>query len=410
MASGAIDHMVSLIIFIAAIMIFIGLFSQNMQTSIAYERHNVLSTKTSDLLDNMLLNPGIPSTWGQSDDAIIGFGLQNPDYSQYKLSSFSLMRLASTQAAVYYPRTATYYSNNSARLSSCLLVPSAETLNYSIISKLLGINGTYGFQLTLTPTITFNFQKTSICSPLTVQVNVDGTGYPLANAHVSYSLIIITQGADNYPSYTVVKGISATDGAGLVELVFPQITSESQSYALIIYSKLDGLKGIGYYVNNPSDLTKTIIPLIDSFQNRTILLTHSDSIGQPSQPPGYSELSYNASFFILTEDYTLRQVQLNQQNAVGNLSYGSGSELDYTSITVPNNDGIFIITYKSNSGQFGIILMPWGLGSLAFPLKFGGNPAGQDWVTTDIRQVTVGSITYQAQLGLWNLQGYSRTG
>ncbi len=410
MASGAIDHMVSLIIFIAAITIFIGLFSQNMQTGIAYQRHNVLSTKTSDLLDNILLNPGIPSTWGQSDGSIAGFGLQDPDYSQYKLSSFSLMRLASTQSAVYYPRTGTYYSNDSVRSGSYLLVPSAESLNYSTTSKLLGINGTYGFQLTLTPTITFNIQKISTYSPLTVQVNVDGTGYPLANAPLSYSLIIVSQGANNYPSYTVVRGVNATDGAGLAELVFPQITSESQSYALIIYSRLDGLKGMGYYVNNPPALTKTVIPLIDSFQNRTILLTHSDSIGQPSQPPGYSELSYNASFVILTEDYTLRQIQLGQQSAVGNLSYGLGSELDYTSITVPNNDGILIITCKSNSGQYGVVLMPWGLGSLAFPLKFGSNPAGQDWVTTDIRQVTVGSIAYQAQLGLWNLQGYSRTG
>jgi len=112
---------------------------------------------------------------------------------------------------------------------------------------------------------------------------------------------------------------------------------------------------------------------------------------------------------ILTEDYRLRQVQLDQQSSVGNLVYGSGSELDYVSITVPNTDGILIVTYKSTSGQCGVVLMPWGLGSLAFPLKFGGNPAGQDWVTTDIRQVTVGSIAYQAQLGLWNLQGYSRT-
>jgi len=113
MASGSIDHMVSLIIFMAAITIFIGVFSQNMQTGIAYQRHNALSTKTSDLLDNMLLNPGIPSTWGQSDSEIAGFGLQDPDYSQYKLSSFSPMRLASTQSPVYYPRTNTYYSNNS---------------------------------------------------------------------------------------------------------------------------------------------------------------------------------------------------------------------------------------------------------------------------------------------------------
>ena len=65
MASAAVDHMISLIIFMAAILIFIGLFSQTMQTGIAYERHNALSTKTSDLLDNILLNPGIPAIGGK---------------------------------------------------------------------------------------------------------------------------------------------------------------------------------------------------------------------------------------------------------------------------------------------------------------------------------------------------------
>ena len=172
MASGAIDHMISLIIFIAAITIFIGLFSQTMQTGITYERHKALSTKTSDLLDNILLNPGIPSNWGQSDNAIVGFGLQNPRLLAIQVEFFFSMRLASTQSPVYYPRTGTYYSNDSAGLGSYLLAPSTESVNYSTVSKLLGINGTYGFQLTLSPTITFDFQKISNYSPLTMQVNI----------------------------------------------------------------------------------------------------------------------------------------------------------------------------------------------------------------------------------------------
>ena len=39
MASAAVDHMISLIIFMSAVLIFIGLFSQTMQTGITYERH-----------------------------------------------------------------------------------------------------------------------------------------------------------------------------------------------------------------------------------------------------------------------------------------------------------------------------------------------------------------------------------
>jgi hypothetical protein len=411
MASAAVDHMISLTIFMAAILIFIGLFNQTMQTGITYERHTAMSTKTSDLLDTMLLNPGLPVNWGQSDNTVVGFGLQDPDYSQYKLSSFSSMRLTSSaQPSVYYPRTGIYYSNVTAGPGSYLFAPSIKSLNYSTASKLLGINGTYGFQLTLLPTISFSIEKISVGTPLTLSINVAGTGYPFANAPLSYSLLLVNQDASDYPSYTMINGVTVTDPAGSAQLSFPGIDGDSQSYALIVYSYLSGLKGMGYFVHVPPSFTKTVVPLIDSFQNRNILLAHGDSVGRPPEHPSYSQLSYNASFVILTEDYTLRQVQLDQPASVGKVIYGSGSEQDYATITVPNNDGILIITYKSSESQYGVVLMPWGLGSMAFPLTFGGNSLGHDWVTTDIRQVSIGGIAYQAKLELWNLQGYSGSG
>jgi hypothetical protein len=408
MASAAVDHMISLTIFMAAILIFIGLFSQTMQTGIAYELHSALSTKTSDLLDTILLNPGLPVNWSQRDDAIIGFGLQNPDFSQYKLSSLSPMRLTSfAQSPVYYPQTGSYYSNNSVGVGSCLLASSAKSFNYSTVSKMLGINGTYGFQFTLSPTITVSIDKASTGAPLKLSVNAAGTGYPLANAPLSYSLILVKQDANNYPSYSIINGAAVTDPAGFTQLSFPGIDGESQSYALIVYSYLSGLKGMGYYVHELSSFTKTIVPLIDSFQNRTITITHGDSVGQPPQAPSYSLLSYNASFVLLTEEYNLRQVALDQSSAVGKVFYDSSSGQNYSSVNLPNNDGILIVTYKgASAGQYGLVLMPWGLSSLGLPLTFGGNTTGQEWVTTDIRQVTVGSISYQAKLELWNLQGY----
>ncbi|HLN88802.1 MAG TPA: hypothetical protein VK253_01940 [Candidatus Binatia bacterium] len=403
MASGPIDHMTALVVFMAAFLIFIGLFSQTMQTGIAYERHNALSTKTSDLLDNMLLNPGIPGNWGKNDVVPVGFGLQDPDYSQYKLSSSSLMRLSSAQSPVYY--NGAHYVNVTAGFGGYLFAPTAKSLNYSSASKLLGINDTYGFQLTLNPTITVSIQNpsTSIFS-----VNAHGTGYPFANAPLSYSLVLINRDADDYPSYTVASGTGVTDVTGSAQLVFPQITSDDQSYALLVYSYLNGLKGMGYYVHDSPFFTKTIIPVIESFQDGTIILVHGDSVGQPPQPPVTSQLNYNATFVILTDDNAIRQVELDQPASVGSLVY-SGSGQDSASLTVPNNDGILIVTYKSASGQYGVVLMPWGFGSLAFPLTFGGNPAGQEWVTTDLRQVNIGGINYQAKLELWNLQGISES-
>ncbi len=411
MASAAVDHMISLIIFMSAVLIFIGLFSQTMQTGVTYERHRDLSTKTSDLLDTILLSPGLPSNWAKTDSAIGGFGLQDPDYSQYKLSPYSSIRLYSTtQSSVYYPRTNSYYSNNTVGFGSYLLTPSAKSISYSTASKLLGINGTYGFQLTLTPTMTVSIEKTSVGAPLRLTVAVAGSASQIANAPLSYTLLLVSHNTNDYPSYTTVEGLTATDSAGSAQLVFSGVDGESQTYALIAYSYLSGLKGTGCYVHVPPSVTKTVVPLVDSFENRNILLAHEDSVGQPSGSPQYSELKYTATFAILAEDYSLRDVSLGQSTSTGTLIYGGVSEQEFSSITVPNNDGILIVTYKDTSDGYGIVLMPWGLGSLGFPLTFGGSSQGRDWVTTDIRQVSIGDISYLAKLELWSLQGYQGVG
>ena len=119
MAGSTIDHLVSVTVFLGALMLFISLFNQTIQTAILYQRHRVLATKCSDLLDNMLLNPGTTYRinnktveWGKLDEIPKIFGLQDPEFTQYRLSPFSLMRLISSSGErVYYPRTGKYYSN-----------------------------------------------------------------------------------------------------------------------------------------------------------------------------------------------------------------------------------------------------------------------------------------------------------
>ena len=85
LASAAIDHMISITIFLAALLLFINLFSQTNQTAIIYERHRAVATKCSDLLDNMLLNPGSPQVIGaQQLWQCYRFWLQDPEFTQYQ--------------------------------------------------------------------------------------------------------------------------------------------------------------------------------------------------------------------------------------------------------------------------------------------------------------------------------------
>jgi hypothetical protein len=404
MANAGMDHLISLVIFAAAMLIFLSMFSSSMQTGLAYQRHSALSTKTSDLIDTLLLNPGLPMDWGQLDNTPMGLGLQDPEFTQYRLSSYSPTRLTcTTNPSAYYYTSGTSYSNNTAGYGGYLLTQSQKTLNYSAASQLLGVNGTYGFQLSISPTVAFSVEKTSVGSPLTFEINAAGTGYPIANAPLYYNLLIVDQGAGSYPYYWTKSGKTLTDAAGTAQLTFNGIDGNNKAYALVVYSYLHGLKGVGYYVNVPSSFGVGVMPLVDSFQNRTVTLVHGASMEQ--YPAQTQQLTYNASFVIRTEEFALRPVLLDQANATGQLVHGSPTQPDYASINMPNNEGILIVTYKGLADQYGIVLMPWGFGALGFTATFGGNPAGHEWVTSDMRAVTIDGIAYQAKLGLWMLNG-----
>ena len=410
MTGSTIDHLVSVTVFLGAILLFISLFNQTLQTAIIYQRHRALATKCSDLLDTMMLNPGIPIDWGRSSCTPTGFGLQDPEFTQYRLSPFSLMRLQSISGQpVYYPKTGVYYSNITMGFGNFLLVPYTEAINYSLASKLLGINNTYGFQLTLNPVITVSVVESQAKSPLRISVGVSGTGFPLANAELSYCFITVSLagGGGEYPAYSMASGTVYTDYQGSALLEFADVTSDSVSYAFIAYAHLNGLTGVGYHERVSSD-KQYVIPFIDNIAERRVLIAHSYDV-QYYGPP-VAEVAYNASFVILTEDFTLREVPLdNSTGKIGKVNYGEGKP--YRVITIPTyNPGILIVTYRKSAVEGGVVMMPWGLSSMAFPVNFGANSTNQEWVATDMRQVIVNGIAYQAKLALWSLEGFQVMG
>jgi hypothetical protein len=284
-----------------------------------------------------------------------------------------------------------------------LFVPYTKAINYSIATELLGINNTYGFQLTIMPIVTVSVKETRSANPLTLTVNVTGTGFPLSNATVSYCFLkVVPKGQGTYPSYSSSFGTAFADVEGEVVLSFPGVAS-TDSYALIAYAHLSGLVGIGYHERVTSD-KKYVLPLIDSFADRRVILAHSYDVHYFGPPE--SAVFYNATFVLLTEDFTLREMPM--ENATGKtdkVNYGSGQP--YKTVTIPTyNPGILIITYESNN-EYGVVLMPWGISSMAFPVTFGDSPLDKEWVATDTRLVLVNGIAYRAMLSLWSLTGYS---
>ena len=351
----------------------------------------------------MLLNPGNPSNWGQTNFTPTGFGVQNPEFTQYQLSSFSLMRLASSTAdTVVYDKSASgpYYTDLTAGAGGSLIMPKNGILNYSLALKLLGINNTYGFQLTITPIVTVKITEEQTTSPLKLSLSVTGTGFPLANASLSYALlkVILPEAEGGYPSFTVQYGNNVTDEQGATSLEFPEITDPNQSYAFIGYAYLGGIVGVGYH-ERVSSTDQYVVPIVDDLSQQKVLIAHNYDLNS-SGPPG-SSLKYNATFVLLAEDFTLREMPLSSPDKVGTVTSGVGNP--YANITIPTyTPGILIVTYQKSLTEGGVVMMPWGISSLGFPVTFGGNPQNQEWVATDIRQVMINHVAYQAKLALWS--------
>lgn len=408
MTGSTIDHLVSVLVFLAAMLIFFGLFNQTIQTAILYQRHRYLATKCSDLLDNILLNPGSPSNetfhWGKSNCTPTSFGLQDPEFTEYRLSPFSLMRLNSIAGTpAYYPKTDSYYSNITVGFGKSLLVPFNDVINYSTAQTLLGISDSHGFQLTMTPTVTVSITEVQP-DPLGLAVNVKGTGFPLSNANISYCFMTV-EASGVYPSYTVNYGTAYADTEGSAILNFPGVDGTKEAYVLIVYAHLCGLVGVGYHEHVTCD-ENYVVPFISDFEKREIIIAHSYDVHGGSNP---AEISYNATFVLLTEDSTLREMAMeNSTDKIGKINYGEGKP--YYTITIPtDNPGILVITYRKSTQECGVILMPWGMSSMAFPIAFGEDPLAvltKEWIATDTRQVLVNDIAYQSKLSLWSTEGY----
>ncbi|HLE75467.1 MAG TPA: hypothetical protein VI864_05420, partial [Candidatus Bathyarchaeia archaeon] len=307
----------------------------------------------------------------------------------------------STGTPVPYEKTGMTYSNMTVGFGNSLLMPMSNVSDYSSALKMLGINGTYGFQLTLTPIVNVSIAEVQT-SPLKLSLNVGGVGFPLANATVNYCLIPVSlSGA--YPEYlTSEADVNYTDAAGYTSVTFPNFTSSATlTYVFMAYAHVGGVTGVGFYTPTPSSSAQ-LIPFVDSLSARQVILAHSYDVNITSDD---NALAYNASFVFWGEDFKL---QTSSWAADGTVAPGSGNPFGTVTLP-PDKTGILVVAYGNDSAG-GVAVMPWGVGSLAFPVAFGGNSTGQEWVATDMRQVLVSGVAYQAKLSLWGLQGVQVVG
>ena len=405
MSGVTVDHLVSIVVLLAAVLLFVALFNQTLSVAVDYQRNTSTAEECSNLINAILLTPGVPTS-----GTPVQFGLQDPSLTPYQLDTFSLMRLeSSSEAPISYQKTSLTYSAITASPNNYLLYPYSDAINYSTSLTLLGINGTYGFQLLLTPTVNISITQTST-SPLSLSLSVTGTGFPLAYANVNYLLIPVSL-STSYPTFETIAnqmGTVETNSLGTTSITFSGFSlNPNLTYAFVAYAYLDGIAGVGYYEQSPVG-SQSIVPFVNSLSTESVTLAHSEDV--PNTSANSDTLYYNTTFILEGQNYAIQETLLGSSNPYGSVTSGMGN-LPVTISMGSYTPGILLIAYDNHStGNSGVSMMPWGFSPLGFAMTFGGSPINQGWVATDLRQVQINGVSYQAKLSLWSQQGYQETG
>lgn len=404
MTGATIDHMISVTILIAALLVAMMTFNGLFASAIDYDRNRQVANKAIDIMNTICLSPGSPTDWGETNDTLLGFGLQDPEAGGYVLSPYSIMRLKTSNSSggsqiFEYPKTpGVFYNNLSASFGHGVFIPLGDCINYTDAAELLGINGTYGFSIDIAPTLNVDVKQAFGFGHLALNVTVRGSGLPLSGATLNYCLFHV-----GGLSVTPYSGVNQTDSFGQRLIEFEDI-EEDEAFSFTVYVSIGGVNGVGYYTKNTagSDL-QYVVPLIQDYDEGVIILAHAWDIFEDASL--HAAVEVNATFFVLTSDFRFQEVDLNFTSQI--LNYGTGKPFFTTQI--PSSEvGLLIISYKKATGKVGSVILPWGVGALGVPASFAasiGSSSDYDFVATELRQVTIDGISYQVKVSAWSLSG-----
>ena len=403
MSGTTIDHMISLTILVAALLVAMMAYNGLFASAIDYDQNRQVANKAIDIMNTICLSPGNPTDWGETNASLLGFGLQDPREGGYALSPFSIMRLntaTNVSKLVYYPGTDSYYNNVTSSSGYTALTPLGNCVNYTTASELLGINGKYGFTIDVNPVLTIEVTQVDT-NPLVLNVDVRGTALPVSGATLTYHLLEVI-GTGDYPAIVSHSGEAITRPSGSVNITFSGVNANTRSYSFTVYANIGGITGVGYSAHNTAEAqVPYVVPLIYDYDNGLILIAHGWDIFEDSGVQ--AEVKYNATFYILTSDFQLQPVSIS--NSTDHINWGSN---EYFVTKIPASEtGFLVISYKKSAQETGTVIMPWGIASLGVKTNYssGIGSIGYDFVATEIRQVTIDGISYQVKVSTWSLMG-----
>ncbi|MBT8171763.1 hypothetical protein KJN74_02690, partial [Candidatus Bathyarchaeota archaeon] len=289
MAGATIDHIVAVTLLLSALLVSMMMYNGLFASALEYDRNRQVASKAVDLINTICLSPGSPPDWGETNDTVLGFGLQEPDAGGYILSPYSMMRMSSSsggsQLVEYPPDSGTFYNNITAKYGDAILTPLGDTINYSTVTGLLGIDGSYGFRIDIEPTLNVSIEKIFGNGHLTLKVEVTGSGFPLIGATLNHYLLYIDKGTGT-SNILPYSGVAQTDSFGSLILEYESVDEVNDAYHFMAYAYLNGLTGIGYYSQDElGGYPQYIVPLIKDYDQGEVLIAHSWGVHEFTETP-----------------------------------------------------------------------------------------------------------------------------
>ncbi len=345
----------------------------------------------ADLIDNLLLTPGSPSNWGQLNSQPVAFGLQNPGFNSYSLSPFDPLRMMSPNGTILVNNV--NYSMFILPNGETMLQPTLSLVNYTTVQRIAGLQGLYGFRLTLAPTLNVTITPTSQ-NPLTLNLTVAGPGGPAYLANVGFTLFYIPSNQNQNKPPTIYSLFSkvTTDALGRASVSFP-FDATSTAYNGIASVSAGGILSTQTIGNTNFSQVK-VWPVLQNITTGAGVMIHECTY-QIVPPCG--KYFYNASLYLVNGDGSLTSVQLT--GGAGSVTPGQNGQFTFPL----GQPGIVVIGFDGNgvSKGAGFFILPWGYQTAGLTLKFGGNPTQQQAVASVRRAALMGTMHYQVILTLW---------
>lgn len=381
MATNTIDYIISIVIVTTVLTSSIVIVSQDLGRAVTYQQDQQTYVEASNLLNNLLQNKGYPLGWGQTNETPTSFGLNDPFAEMMMPSPFTPMRLMQTKETIIY--NSVEYRNLTTPTTN-LFLRSDEYIDYAQAVKLLSVDETFDFQLSIIPVLRITVsQKNS--NPLIIGVSLEGSSGTLSGASLKASLFQIKNESKPYPSisnpiqYNTVSNVS-----GDAEIAFPNL-NDTTPYIVLVKADAGVISGVGYYSNAKDS---PILPIVTSYKDGEVSLVHSTNI--------VGDVYYNLTFITQVGKTDFQSVELGTMHGIVNTSTPGVVRLG------PGNPGILLVSSKivgDNNSK--LTIMPWGITPLCLSLNYGADSADKKNIAQKSQLVSIYGLSYQVDLTLW---------